>query len=623
MVSEVAHMAAPVCLIENRPDGTLVIREKAAASLAQIRQPVVVVAIVGLYRTGKSYLMNRLAGRRKGFCLGATVQAMTKGIWMWCLPHPQKQGCTLVLLDTEGLGDVGKANTQNDSWIFALAILLSSTFVYNSMGTIDENALEKLHYVTELTKKIRTKSSPVLSHEDEDSAEFIRFFPAFIWAVRDFTLALEIDGCLVSDDGYLENALKLQKGDTEQVTKSNMPRICIRHFFPSRKCFTFDRPTNRRNLSRLEELEEDELEEEFLEPMNRFCQHVWGTSRPKMVPGGHVVTGSMLVNLMKTYVDAINNGQVPCLENAVVALSKIENSAAVCEAISYYEEQMQKHLKLPTNTVEELLEVHKVCEREAVAKFMAQAFLDNLKTYQEELQEKLNQKLEEFCQKNKEISLDRCRAVLLDLSQELKEGVHLGLYSVPGGYKKFMEKRHEIEEKYHLVPGKGIQAEEALREFLKSKESEANAILQMDKTLSDKEKEIEAQRAQAEAAQMQQKMLEQEQIRLKQMMEDQKRSHDEQCQLLREHMEKEKKKMEEETDRILQHKLQEEKKLLEEGFYQKARQMEAEIQQLKEEKKNIFVEIADKVLPHAVAFGSQLMEYKLMSRHFNTQPPKK
>ena len=65
-----------------------------------------------------------------------------------------------------------------------------------------------------------------------------------------------------------------------------------------------------------------------------------------------------------------------------------------------------------------------------------------------------------------------------------------------------------------------------------------------------------AHRAQAEAAQMQQKMLEQEQIRLKQMMEDQKRSHDEQCQLLREHMEKEKKKMEEETDRILQHKLQ-------------------------------------------------------------------
>ena len=77
---------------------------------------------------------------------------------------------------------------------------------------------------------------------------------------------------------------------------------------------------------------------------------------------------------------------MPCLENAVMALSKIENSAAVCEAISFYEEQMQKHLKLPTNTVEELLEVHKVCEREAVAKFMAQAFLDNLKTYQEELQ---------------------------------------------------------------------------------------------------------------------------------------------------------------------------------------------------------------------------------------------
>ncbi|KAJ7304022.1 hypothetical protein JRQ81_011541 [Phrynocephalus forsythii] len=614
MASSGLPMAVPVCLIENRPDGKLVVREEAAELLAQIRHPVVVVAIVGLYRTGKSYLMNRLAGKRKGFSLGATVQAMTKGIWMWCLPHPYKQDYTLVLLDTEGLGDVGKANTQNDSWIFALAVLLSSTFVYNSMGTIDENALEKLHYVTELTRKIRMKSSMELSHEEEDSADFIRFFPAFIWCVRDFTLALEIDGRLVSDDGYLENALKLQKGDSEQTRKSNMPRICIRHFFPTRKCFTFDRPTNRRNLPRLEEMEEDELERDFVEPMELFCQHVWESSRPKMVPGGRILTGTMLTNLMKTYVDAINEGQVPCLENAVVALSKIENSAALHEALSYYEEEMQKRLDLPTNSVEELLEVHAKCEREAVGKFMSRAFPDSLKTFQEELQENLKQKLEEFCKKNEAISLDRCRAVLIDLSQELEVGIHMGLYSVPGGYKAFLEKRHEIEEKYSLFKGKGIQAEEALREFLKSKESEANAILQMDKTLSDKEKEIEAQRAQAEAAQLQQKLLEQEQDRLKQMMEDQKRSHEEQCQLLVEHMEEEAKRREEEAERIVQHKLEEHKKLLEEGFNQKATQMKAEINQLKEEKKNMWGQIVEKVAPHVAAFGCQLLEYRLMSR---------
>ncbi|CAI9533681.1 unnamed protein product, partial [Staurois parvus] len=63
-----------------------------------------------MYRTGKSYLMNKLAKAHRGFALGATVQSKTKGIWMWCVPHPTKENHTLVLLDTEGLGDVEKVS---------------------------------------------------------------------------------------------------------------------------------------------------------------------------------------------------------------------------------------------------------------------------------------------------------------------------------------------------------------------------------------------------------------------------------------------------------------------------------------------------------------------------------
>ena len=44
----------------------------------------------------------------QGFPLGATVESKTKGIWMWCVPHPRKTDHTLVLLDTEGLGDIEK-----------------------------------------------------------------------------------------------------------------------------------------------------------------------------------------------------------------------------------------------------------------------------------------------------------------------------------------------------------------------------------------------------------------------------------------------------------------------------------------------------------------------------------
>ena len=64
MASEI-HMTGPECLIENA-NRRLLVNPKALKILSAIRQPVVVVAIVGLDRTGKSYLMNKLAGKNKG-----------------------------------------------------------------------------------------------------------------------------------------------------------------------------------------------------------------------------------------------------------------------------------------------------------------------------------------------------------------------------------------------------------------------------------------------------------------------------------------------------------------------------------------------------------------------------
>ena len=45
-----------------------------------------------------------------------------------------------------------------------------------------------------------------------DSIEFVSFFPDFIWTVQDFTLELKLNGDPITEDEYLENALKLIKG---------------------------------------------------------------------------------------------------------------------------------------------------------------------------------------------------------------------------------------------------------------------------------------------------------------------------------------------------------------------------------------------------------------------------
>ncbi len=54
----------PRCLIAN--ENGLSINETTWQGLRKVRVPVVVVGVVGLYRTGKSYLLNRLAKKQKG-----------------------------------------------------------------------------------------------------------------------------------------------------------------------------------------------------------------------------------------------------------------------------------------------------------------------------------------------------------------------------------------------------------------------------------------------------------------------------------------------------------------------------------------------------------------------------
>lgn len=52
--------------------------------LRKIDRPLTVVSVAGLYRTGKSYLLNRvILDKQKVFGVGPTVNPCTKGLWMW------------------------------------------------------------------------------------------------------------------------------------------------------------------------------------------------------------------------------------------------------------------------------------------------------------------------------------------------------------------------------------------------------------------------------------------------------------------------------------------------------------------------------------------------------------
>ncbi|XP_023576089.1 guanylate-binding protein 1-like [Octodon degus] len=582
MASE-TYMPGPLCLIEN-VKGQLKVNQEALEILSAISQPVVVVAIVGLYRTGKSYLMNKLAGKKKGFSLGATVQSHTKGVWMWCVPHPKDSKRALVLLDTEGLGDVEKGDNQKDSSIFALAILLSSTFVYNSMGAISQQAMDQLHYVTELTDQIRAKSSPNTS-EVEDSPDFVSFFPDFVWTLRDFSLVLEIDGESISPDAYLENSLKLMQGTGEKVKNYNLPRLCIRKFFPKKKCFVFDRSAHRKKLAQLETLHEDELDPKFMEQVAEFCSYIFSSSRTKTLLGGIQVNGPRLETLVQTYVSAISSGDLPCMENAVLALAQIENTAAVQKALAHYDQQMGQKVQLPTDTLQELLDLHRACEREAIKIFMKHSFKDVEHVFQKSLTTQLEEKCDNFCKQNKQASSDHCSALLKRIFSPLEEEVKQGIYSKPGGYRLFLQKVKDLKKKYYDEPKKGTQANEVLQKYMESKKDMTNAILRTNQILSKKEKEIEVQRVKAKSAEAASKMLEEMQRKTQKTLEQKEKHHQEHVRQLNMKMQQDRVQMLKEHQVTLALKLQAQDKLLKEGLQNESKKLHKEINDIKDKMK--------------------------------------
>lgn len=480
-------------------------------------------------------------------------------------------------------------------------MLLSSTFVYNSMSTINQQALEQLHFVTELTQLIRAKSSP---REDKvkDSSEFVGFFPDFIWAVRDFALELKLNGRPITEDEYLENALKLIQGDNLKVQQSNMTRECIRYFFPVRKCFVFDRPTSdKRLLLQIENVPENQLERNFQVESEKFCSYIFTNGKTKTLRGGVIVTGNRLGTLVQTYVNAINSGTVPCLENAVTTLAQRENSIAVQKAADHYSEQMAQRMRLPTDTLQELLTVHAACEKEAIAVFMEHSFKDDEQEFQKKLVVTIEERKEEFIRQNEAASIRHCQAELERLSESLRKSISCGAFSVPGGHSLYLEARKKIELGYQQVLRKGVKAKEVLKSFLQSQAIMEDSILQSDKALTDGERAIAAERTKKEVAEKELELLRQRQKEQEQVMEAQERSFRENIAKLQEKMESEKEMLLREQEKMLEHKLKVQEELLIEGFREKSDMLKNEISHLREEmertrrKPSLFGQILDTI----------------------------
>ena len=188
-----SNEAVPFVIYENNK---FIITKKSKILLNQKKfNNIGIISLVGKYRTGKSFLLNRVLLNNKsnmGFNVGPTFKPCTKGIWIWSEPIMIKNSNSInneefpcFMIDTEGLGAYDE-EVNHDSKIFLISILISSLFIYNSFGTIDENAISSLSFVLNLSKTIKLKNS----FKEDNKNELAKYFPSFLWVLRDFSLIL-------------------------------------------------------------------------------------------------------------------------------------------------------------------------------------------------------------------------------------------------------------------------------------------------------------------------------------------------------------------------------------------------------------------------------------------------
>ena len=484
-------------------DGHFEVNNEAIQMLMKINHAIAPISVVGKYRTGKSFLLNKLikgisytdassstnssTANVPGFEVGPTIEACTRGIWLWSEPititlesndadnqNNQDEQLSVIFMDTEGLGSAGSKGSvteDHDARIFALATLLSSLLVYNSVGVIDEDAISNLSFIANITRHVQIKSSnnnntsgstqPTKTkktkparhrmdsddsqnqnndEEDDDNTEETQdnsstnnndtdddsAFPSFLWVLRDFTLEL-VDpdtGDLLTPRDYLESCLQQQPGFSSDAQARNRVRRVLTSFFRQRECATLVRPVDDENdLSTVDSAPESSLRPLFRKQMYELRTHILHDLIKTKMVRGETVTGRVLAGLAQAYVQAINNNAVPSISNAWDAVSRNECSEASIVAYRLYETNMNTDahpglLPLDLPVLEEIHEKHK---QQAISTFEQRAVGPLAEKYRTELMDNIQKDFDTRIVTNASISETSCANLITKLWRDIIE----------------------------------------------------------------------------------------------------------------------------------------------------------------------------------------------------------
>jgi hypothetical protein len=329
-----------ISLIDIRRD-QLVLNEDALKILKEIKENIIIVSIFGKERTGKSYLMNLLLNSdenpkmTKGFKVHSQNPSSSRGINIWNTPIAKPDSKDkIIFLDSEGIHSENVYQQEMDSKLLALILLISSLFIYNTMGDINSNSLNELELIVHLNDSIGINEK---LNKDKLITEIC---PKFIWAVRDFDLK-KLENEKISRDDYMEQCLKERFGgknkDEINVIKENLIK-----YFKERECVTLPRPVEEeKDLIMLKKMNLPSLQENFRDEFILLKNKIYNTSKAKEI-NGKIINGPMIVYLLRKFVGEINSGNIPNITDLSYDMIKYSIDNNYHKAKNSFTDKLQK-----------------------------------------------------------------------------------------------------------------------------------------------------------------------------------------------------------------------------------------------------------------------------------------
>lgn len=235
-----------------------------------------------------------------------------------------------MFLDTEGFA-ANNISENYDAKIFAVATLLSSYLLYNSVKIIDQADIDYLELLARRTQLFALRSQMSRSKWTNEVNKDLLSFPPLIWVVQDFAQET-ING--ETPTQWLHRLM------TTHSRENDLYEISLLDIFKSVDCHTLFLPAvKKRLLTDLSLAKEEDLTEEYKQERAQLIRKLKKEIVPKR-KNQRPISGPELSALIEILVKAANDGSLADVPNRWDAFVNRLQQTATEDCLKFYETEM-------------------------------------------------------------------------------------------------------------------------------------------------------------------------------------------------------------------------------------------------------------------------------------------